>query len=198
MSSRRPVTGRLRSHRLRWLKALLPTAAAGRLGRRIFSMSEAEAARVTSACLQAVPGVLLAGGWGVEALGPRRRRRHFDLDLVLPPSARAAAVEALAGVGYHVAVPRSPGGWWSEWVVVLRNAAGRVTELVIVEDAVLAALMERAAAAVAGDPGTTLGCLAGLSLPCLSPGLQLVLHSGYRLNRSQRFDLRFLRRVAGQ
>src|SRR3954465_6298085 len=63
------------------------------------------------AALDALAGcrAWVGGGWGVDALVDRATRRHRDLDLALDARDEAAALAALAGLGYAVETDWRPG-----------------------------------------------------------------------------------------
>src|SRR4051812_11651421 len=64
--------------------------------------SAAEVLRVLRTLERAGCRVWLAGGWGVDALAGRQTRPHRDVDLAHDAGGEAAALAALAGLGYAV------------------------------------------------------------------------------------------------
>src|SRR3954467_1767547 len=64
--------------------------------------SAAEVLRVLRALERARCRAWVAGGWGVDALAGRQTRPHRDLDLALDAGCEAAALNALAPLGYAV------------------------------------------------------------------------------------------------
>ena len=61
-----------------------------------------DVALVVTALAEAGVAAWLDGGWGVDALLGEQTREHDDLDLVMALADAAAALEALASVGYSV------------------------------------------------------------------------------------------------
>ena len=156
---------------------LLPAGLARRLRRLVAGMPLADVLTVLDALTEAGVDVVLAGGWGIDALLGHQTRRHGDVDLVVAGEGVAAARVALARLGYRLVDDRAPGGDWAPVLVVLRNAAGRTVEL------------------LASDrrPDTAAGLLAGRPVRCLSAQRQLDYHSGYRATREDRRDVARLR-----
>jgi lincosamide nucleotidyltransferase A/C/D/E len=128
----------------------------------------------------------VTGGWGVDALLGRQTRKHNDLDLVVDARDAAAAVRALAEIGYiryedpyeHV-----PGALLPDRRVLL-SADGRALDLHPVDLATWPP---------AGDisPFAT-GTIGNRPAPCLSAVVQRMGHRGYPLDDADRHDLRVL------
>ena len=175
------MTGALYRSLGRWRPGrLLPAGLARRLRRRVAGMPAADALAALTSLTGAGVDVVLAGGWGVDALLGHQTRRHSDVDLVVTPTGEgiAAAAQALARLGYRVVDDHAEGGGWAPVIVVLRNSSGRTVEL-LASDRRLE---------------TGVGTLAGQRVRCLSAQLQLDYHSGYRATREDRRDVARLRR----
>lgn len=162
------------------LGRLMPPAMARLVRRRVVDMPVSEVLVAVATLMSAGVVVLVAGGWGIDAIVGEQTRRHSDVDLVVRSSQAAAAELALLALGYQV-IDRLRGGCWMPDVVVCRNAEGRTVELLPLERL----------------PEATTGSLAGRPVPCLSVGTQVTFHSGYRLRMDDRHDLALLRRHAG-
>ena len=174
------MTGALYRSLGRWRPGrLLPAGLARRLRRRVAGMPAPDVLAALDALTGAGVDVVLAGGWGVDALLGRQTRRHSDVDLVVTPVVAGveAAAQALAPLGYRVVDDQAEGGAWAPVVVVLRNSTGRTVEL------------------LASDrrPDAVAGTLAGRPVSCLSAQVQLDYHSGYRATREDRRDVAHLR-----
>ncbi len=142
---------------------------------------------------------MLVGGWGIDALLGRQTRRHEDLDVAVEwaDDGERRAIEALAGLGYSVTAPRSPGSEQFPARAVLRRADGRTVDLLVVTalDAPQRPHAQEAAYVPHADRAT--GHLGGHEVPCLSAARQVAAHEGYRLYAAQRRDLAALSREFG-
>lgn len=165
---------------------------------KLFPMNRHEARRVLAALVAAAVPVVLAGGWGVDALVGEQRRRHADLDVIAPPDSLPLVVSTLAELGYQQSVEGSEGGWWAPDKIVFRHAAGGSIDLLLLTVAQWEPLVRRAEMILGGpvDRAPVLGDVGGLAVPCLSAPLQLAACDGYAMNRDQRSDRRLLDRLA--
>ncbi len=166
--------------------------------RKLFPMSQPEARRILAALGAAQAPVLLAGGWGVDALVSGRRRRHSDLDVIAPPDGLPWLAATLAELGYERTVEVSEGGWWAPVKMVFRSPAGGMIEVLLLTDAELDPLVRRAEAMLGREVDRTpvQGDIGGLTVPCLPASLQLAAYDGYDMNHDQRADRRLLERLA--
>jgi lincosamide nucleotidyltransferase A/C/D/E len=137
--------------------------------------------------------VWLDGGWGVDALLGRHTRPHHDLDLVIARADLAAARQTLAGAGFShdaAAMPGLPAR------LVLVDADGRRLDLhPVVFDQLGNGWQDLGADAWGVYPAeglTGIGVLAGRSVRCLTPNLQVRHHLGYPLGATDRHDLALL------
>jgi lincosamide nucleotidyltransferase A/C/D/E len=139
----------------------------------------------------------LAGGWGVDALLGRQTRPHNDIDLVIgadqPPFKtdelpfkqidQALGREGFwfAGTFHHPGIPIP---WCHTW----RHRAGAKVEVLPVQ-------LDKPPFAADGSAGPPLteGSIDGQPVPCLSAGLQLLLHAGYPQREIDNQDVALLR-----
>jgi lincosamide nucleotidyltransferase A/C/D/E len=141
--------------------------------------------------------VWLAGGWGVDALLGRQTRTHSDLDLAFEAegAAQSRALEQLGRLGYRHIEHEDSAGKWLPVRICMRDRAGRTVDL-------LPVTIDRSATGrstglspdAAGYPidDFTVGSLGGRQVGCLSPGLQMTFHEGYKPRRIDRHDVALL------
>ena len=141
--------------------------------------------------------VWLAGGWGVDALLGRQTRTHSDLDLAFEAegAAQSRALEQLGRLGYRHIEHEDSAGKWLPVRICMRDRAGRTVDL-------LPVTIDRSATGrstglgpdAAGYPidAFTVGSLGGRQVGCLSPGLQMAFHEGYKPRRIDRHDVALL------
>ena len=132
--------------------------------------------------------VWVAGGWGVDALLGRQTRRHCDIDLVIgdDDSSYQQVAQILTREGFRFVVASHTPGIAIPWCHVWQHDAGHKVEVLPVP------LHEPPFAADGGQPFTE-GTIEGRTVPCLSPGLQLLLHTGYQRRRIDHRDVALLR-----
>ena len=155
---------------------LLPPPVARWLRTQVVDMPAEDLLEAVGALSAAGVDVVVAGGWGIDALIGDQSRRHSDADLVVPAAQSWLAEDALASIGYQV-IDRLRGGRWMPVVVVCRNADGRTIELQPLEPL----------------PSTATGTIDGQPVRCLSAGTQIRFHRGYRARVDDHRDLRRLR-----
>jgi len=151
----------------------------------------AEVHRVLDALATAGCRAWVAGGWGVDALVGRQTRPHRDLDLALDATGEAAALAALARLGYAVETDwrpvrvelAAPGGRWVDLHPVAFDAQGRGTQ---------AGLDGTAFDYPAGCFVT--GTIGGRVVGCLSVAQQVAFHTGYPPRAVDLADLALLGR----
>ena len=151
--------------------------------------------------------VWLSGGWGIDALLGEQTRPHKDLDVIMLLDDVARMRELLGQDGYGLEE------LWSEnrWAVdahgteiptafVLQDAEGRQLDAHAMQlddqgNGVSAWEGERIAfeRQDLASPGT----IAGVTVRCLSPNMQVLLHMGYELPDKQLRDLELLREKLG-
>ena len=159
-------------------------------------MEENEVARLAGALEDAGIAIWLDGGWGVDALIEGQTREHDDLDVVVALADVPALVQTLRAAGYvHVAgaPPMS---------FVLVDTAGRQVDVhpVSFDD-------ERGGGVYVMDDGREwvypekgfdgTGRVHGRPVSCLSPEVQVFVHSGYELTDKDYRELELLRERFG-
>lgn len=158
-------------------------------------MEHAEVHRVLDALAAAGSRAWVAGGWGVDALVGRQTRPHRDLDLALDATGEAAALGALAPLGYAVETDwrpvrvelAAPGGRWVDLHPVSFDARGGGTQ--------------------AGLDGVTFdypagcfvtGTIGGRVVGCLSAAQQVAFYTGYPPRAVDLADLALLGRLGAR
>ena len=128
----------------------------------------------------------LTGGWGVDALLRRETRLHGDADLGVPAEAVDAAIDALARIGYGVTIDQRPAR------LVLVSDKGTVDLHPIVWGPTGAGIQT----GVDGEtfeyrPGSleAEGLIAGQTVRCGTPSLQLAFHEHYVPRDHDRADM---------
>jgi lincosamide nucleotidyltransferase A/C/D/E len=121
----------------------------------------------------------LDGGWGVDALLDRQTRSHDDLDLVVELDEVPRVTAVLEGAGYEVVAGGAP----KSFVAV--DADGRQVDVhpVVFADARGGLyLMDDGHEWVSPSAGFSgSGRVAGRSVRCLTPEVQVLVHDGYEL-----------------
>jgi lincosamide nucleotidyltransferase A/C/D/E len=131
----------------------------------------------------------LDGGWGVDALLGRQTRDHHDLDLVVAVE-DVPRIESLLSKHGFAQQPDEPG------FLVLRDAGGRQVDLHAVRfDSGGNGWQQLGADKWGIYPAADLeatGIVAGRTLPCITPMLQLRHRLGYDWDENDRHDLALL------
>lgn len=136
----------------------------------------------------------ISGGWGVDALAGHQTRHHRDLDLAIPADGEAAALTALAQIGYQIETD------WRPVRVEVAAPQGRVDLHPLTFD-------DAGNGHQAGLDGRsfrypkdcfTTGTIADRPVDCLSVDQQLRFHSGYDPRDIDRVDLALLHRLAAE
>ena len=128
----------------------------------------------------------LTGGWGVDALLRRQTRLHGDVDLGVPAEAVGAAIDALAGIGYTLSVDERPAR------IVLVNGMGRVDLHPIVWGPSGTGIQTGSDGDTFEYPPGSLdaeGVIAGQTVRCGTPSLQLAFHEHYVPRDHDRADM---------
>ena len=146
--------------------------------------------------------VWLAGGWGIDALLQEQTRPHKDLDLIMLVDDIVRMRDLLGRAGYDLK------DLWSEniWVVdshgteiptafVLQDSEGREVDAHAMRldgrgNGVPAWAAE--GLVLKGEDLAGEGMIAGVAVRCLSPGMQVLCHTGYDLPHEQVRDLELL------
>ena len=149
-------------------------------------MSATEVLRVLDALDGAGIRAGITGGWGIDALLRRETRAHGDLDLGVDAEDVDPAVEALEPLGYALTSDERPGR------VVLVSGVGQVDLHPIVWARSGAGVQTSSASEVFEYPPGSLdaeGQIAGRSVRCATPALQLAFHSHYQPREHDRRDM---------
>lgn len=149
-------------------------------------MNGAEVVRVLDA-LEAV-GIPagISGGWGIDALLRRETRPHGDLDLGVGAEDVDRAIEVMRPLGYAVTLDERPAR------VVLHSDVGQVDLHPIVWDASGAGVQTGLAGELFDYPAGSLdaeGLIAGRTVRCATPDLQLAFHAHYEPRDHDRRDM---------
>lgn len=148
-------------------------------------MSAAEVLRV----LALLERAWVAGGWGVDALVGEQTREHRDLDLALDARHEAAALEALARIGYAIETD------WRPARVELAAADERWVDLhPVTFDAHGHGRQPDFDGGHFDYPPECFvtGRIGGATVRCLSAEQQRRFHAGYALRDVDRHDLALL------
>jgi lincosamide nucleotidyltransferase A/C/D/E len=166
------------------------------------SFKAAEVVRAVEALEDAGIDFWIAGGWGIEALvGRRQKRVHHDLDLVIDNFERFAdaACQALAPAGYRLVHTRSLAVWMPDRRRLQNDDRQCTIDLLSIDWRRLA---KGLGIAVGRDvrPSELLetvafsqGFLKGRPVPCLSPTVQLLYHTGFELRPEHKRDVNLVR-----
>ena len=128
----------------------------------------------------------LTGGWGVDALLRRETRLHGDADLGVPAEAVDAAIDALAAIGYRVTIDQRPAR------LVLVSSAGHVDLHPILWGPTGAGIQTGFDGETFEYPPGSLeaeGLIAGQTVRCGTPSLQLAFHEHYLPRDHDRADM---------
>jgi lincosamide nucleotidyltransferase A/C/D/E len=135
------------------------------------------------------------GGWGVDALLESETREHDDLDLVAELRHADRIVELLRGLGYELVAGGAPKSF------VLVDATGRQVDVhPVTFDADGGGVYQMEGERVWTYPAEGFsgrGRVAGRSVRCLSPEVQVLVHAGYELGEKDYRELYLLRERYG-
>jgi lincosamide nucleotidyltransferase A/C/D/E len=156
-------------------------------------MEASEVARLESALDRAGIAVWLDGGWGVDALLEEQVREHDDLDLVIAREDVPALVSTLREAGYAQAAGTPPMSF------VLVDAAGRQVDVhpVTFDEEQGGGVYLMCDGRTWVYPATGFegrGRVNGRPVRCLSPEVQVLVHSGYELSAKDYRELDLLRK----
>jgi lincosamide nucleotidyltransferase A/C/D/E len=136
----------------------------------------------------------LTGGWGVDALLRRQTRVHSDADLGVAAERVDAAIDALAGIGYAVTIDQRPAR------LVLVSDKGKVDLHPIVWGPTGTGIQTGFGGETFEYPAGSLeaeGLIAGQTVRCGTPSLQLAFHEYYLPRDHDRADMAALAEAFG-
>jgi len=158
----------------------LPPVRAWRL--RMIVMDADDVLEVVDALERAGVPAWLVGGWGVDALLGEKTRRHQDVDVAISAAGiaqrrtdRVRAQHALEPLGYRIEADYIHLAAWLPERTTFRDRAGRTIDLLPID--------------VQDDGFFTTGTIGGRRVPCISPEVQLLFHSGYEPRPEDRHDI---------
>ncbi|MFD0022477.1 nucleotidyltransferase domain-containing protein [Streptomyces sp. NPDC058382] len=158
-------------------------------------MSASDVLSVLSVLRGAGADVVLAGGWGIDALIGEETRGHRDLDLLHRHEQEPALVAALTAAGYAQTLDRRPVRF------VLSHPAGPEIDLHPLRFA-----PDGSAVQSSFDPDQPFrypaecfvtGTVDGTPVRCISARQQVDFHQGYEPGPADLHDMAQLRRVFG-
>jgi lincosamide nucleotidyltransferase A/C/D/E len=130
------------------------------------------------------------GGWGVDALLEQQTRPHDDLDVVVPLDEVPRLQQELEQHGYRLAGGEAP---LSFEMVDLEGRQIDIHPVVFTDDGDGIYRMSNGKVwlyPAAGFAGS--GSIAGRSVRCLTPEVQVLCHAGYELSEQNERDLQAL------
>lgn len=143
-------------------------------------MSAADVVDLVSRLEAAGISIWLDGGWAVDALVGEQTRLHSDLDVVVRLDQTGAVVEALSPAGFTISLDGRP-----TRLVVADAMSRRIDLHPVVFDADGSARQIGAGpaggdAVYPADGFSGRGAINETAIPCLTPGLLVKHHLGYR------------------
>jgi lincosamide nucleotidyltransferase A/C/D/E len=149
-----------------------------------------EVVRLLDAFEAANVKVWLDGGWGVDALLGEQQRPHDDLDLVVELKDVATVEDALRRAGYSEKDREAP----LSFMVV--DSEGRQVDIhpVVFDDDGngLYQMDNRKTWTYPAEGFCSVGQVGGKHVRCLSPRVQMLVHSGYELSQKDHDEIRAL------
>ncbi|TXS38577.1 nucleotidyltransferase domain-containing protein [Streptomyces sp. OR43] len=154
-------------------------------------MSASDVLSVLSVAREAGADVVIAGGWGVDALLGEQTRGHKDLDLLHRSEQEPALVAALTAAGYTETLD------WRPARFVLSHPSGREIDLHPLRfapdgSAVQSSLDPEKPFRYPAECFVT-GIIGGTRVPCISVGQQVGFHQGYEPGEADLHDMDRLR-----
>jgi len=132
----------------------------------------------------------LDGGWGVDALLGEQTRPHDDLDLVIALDQSNAAQDALGAAGFHIVEDETPTRF------VMRDERGRQVDFHTVvfddEGGGVQHLQDGSSFRYPPEGFDCSGYVAGRTLRCLTPQVQVRCHCGYEPDENDYHDVLLL------
>lgn len=170
-------------------------------------VSAEDAARIYQRLTDAGIRIWLTGGWGIDALLGEQTRPHKDLDIIMLVDDVTRLVALLGGDSYTLKELWSENRWTVDaggttiaTAFVLHDAQGREIDahaLRLDDQGNGIPAWEGEGLIFRAQDLAAEGMIAGVAVPCLSPAMQLVCHTGYALPDQQVRDLQLLRERFG-
>lgn len=139
--------------------------------------------------------VWLDGGWGVDALLGRQTREHDDLDVVVEVADVSRVTDLLTRLGYALVAGAAPKSF------VMVDPRGLQVDVHPVtfdaEGGGVYAMEDGKTWVYPGEGFTGRGTVDGRPIRCLSPEVQVLVHSGYELTSKDYRELYLLRERFG-
>ena len=153
-------------------------------------MAADEVVRVLDALDAANVNAWIDGGWGVDALLGEQQRAHDDLDLVVELKDVATVENVLAQAGYADKDREAP---LSFMVVDSEGRQVDIHPVVFDDDGNGLYQMDNGKTwTYPADGFGGVGLVGGKRVRCLSPRVQMLVHSGYELSRKDHDEIRAL------
>ena len=168
------------------------------------AMPERDVVKILDALDGAGVQFWVAGGWGIDALVGHQTRRHSDLDLILDRNRgdEEQTRRTLAELGVRFENFDAVGDVRLPRIIQLHDRGGRVVELIPVDLESLPVADTRHRSLHPCDQDTESddrlthlfaeGTIGSRAVACLAPEVQLALHQGYDLPKSNHRDLALL------
>ncbi len=158
-------------------------------------MDASDVLGVIAALEEAGLRVWLDGGWGVDALVGEQTRDHDDLDCVIALADAPLARDALAVLGYTVALDELPTRF------VMRDRSDRRVDFhTVTFDATGDATQQLQDGTLAPYPSQGFGgfgFVAGVRVACLTAAVQALHHLGYDPDEKDLYDMALLAERCG-
>jgi lincosamide nucleotidyltransferase A/C/D/E len=153
-------------------------------------MAPGEVVRLLDAFEAADVRAWLDGGWGVDALLGEQQRPHDDLDLVVELKDVARVADVLRRAGY---TDKDRGAPLSFMVVDSEGRQVDIHPVVVDDDGNGLYQMDNGKTWTYPAEGFRgVGRVGGKQVRCLSPRVQMLVHSGYELSRKDHDEIRAL------
>ncbi|MEK8145040.1 amino acid transporter [Streptomyces sp. M10(2022)] len=157
-------------------------------------MSGADVLSVLDLLREAGAEVVIAGGWGIDALVGEETREHRDLDLLHIRDGESAVIGALAAAGYRETLDRRPVRF------VLTHPSGLEIDLHPLEFAADGSAVQSSPdprSPSATRPSVSSPAPSGTTVRCISAEQQVRFHQGYEPADHDLQDMAQLRRKFG-
>lgn len=165
-------------------------------------VSDQDAVRICRDLVSQQISVWIVGGWGIDALLGEQTRPHKDLDVLLLVDDVVRAREYLARDGYHVEMLWSENRWDVDvngvevpTAFVLQDTDGRQVDahaMRLDDQGNGLPAWEAEGLILTPDHLGGKGLIAGVTVCCVSPEMQILGHTGYDLPDAHKKDVQLL------